>query len=165
MLPSELARACAMFFSANKKQGRRSDLFKQLENKEDETSHQVEEKFDTRKFVGSEFGISPSTLDRNLRLSKLCDEFLDALDTGYISNAAGIHLSFLSLNEQNILLNWIEHNRKDCKSWVSMNEAEEIKQLSQNKNINEETLFKMFNININLLIKVNNYLTVIYLDY
>lgn len=146
MLPSELARACAMFYSANKKQGRRSDLFNKIDNKDNETSHQVDGKIDTRKFVGSEFGISPSTLDRNLRLSKLCDEFLAALDIGYISSAAGVHLSFLSLNEQKVLLNCIEENRRECKTWVSMNEAEEIKLLSQNKTFNEEILLKIFNI-------------------
>ena len=70
ILPSERARAYKMWYDAQKRQGKRSDL----------TSSHVETKSRTDEEMAVEFGVSRAQIQRYLRLNELIPELLDLMD-------------------------------------------------------------------------------------
>ena len=102
ILPSERARAYKMWYDAQKRQGKRSDL----------TSSQVETKSRTDEIMAEEFGESRAQIQRYLRLNDLIPELLDLLDEDRIALSVGVELSYLPDEHQYILLGLIEE--LDC---------------------------------------------------
>ena len=98
ILPSERARAYKMWYDAQKRQGKRSDL----------TSSQVETKSRTDEIMAEEFGESRAQIQRYLRLNDLIPELLDLLDEGRIALSVGVELSYLPDEIQYAVLNEIE---------------------------------------------------------
>ena len=98
ILPSERARAYKMWYDAQKRQGKRSDL----------TSSQVETKSRTDEIMAEEFGESRAQIQRYLRLNDLIPELLDLLDEDRIALSVGVELSYLPDEMQYAVLNEIE---------------------------------------------------------
>lgn len=102
LLPSEKAFAYKMKMDAMKAQGRRTDL----------TLSQAATKSDTAAEIGKSQNESRDQVFRYIRLTYLIPELLDRVDEGVIALSPAVELSYLSKEQQKILLDAM--NLNDC---------------------------------------------------
>ena len=102
LLPSEKAFAYKMKMDAMKAQGRRTDL----------TLSQAATKSDTATEIGKSQNESRDQVFRYIRLTYLIPELLDKVDEGIIALSPAVELSYLSKEQQKILLDAMSLN--DC---------------------------------------------------
>ena len=102
LLPSEKAFAYKMKMDAMKAQGRRTDL----------TLSQAATKSDTAAEIGKSQNESRDQVFRYIRLTYLIPELLDKVDGGVIALSPAVELSYLSKEQQKILLDAMSLN--DC---------------------------------------------------
>lgn len=102
ILPSERAFAYKMKMEAMKAQGKRTDL----------TLSQAATKSDTAAEIGKARNESRDQVFRYIRLIHLVPELLQKVDEGVIALSPAVELSYLSEEQQNILLDAISLN--DC---------------------------------------------------
>ena len=102
LLPSEKAFAYKMKMDAMKQQGKRTDL----------TLSQAATKSDTAAEIGKSQNESRDQVFRYIRLTYLIPELLDKVDEGVIALSPAIALSYLSKEQQKILLDAM--NLNDC---------------------------------------------------
>lgn len=102
ILPSEKAFAYKMKMEAMKAQGKRTDL----------TLSQAATKSDTAAEIGKARNESRDQVFRYIRLTYLVPELLQKVDEGVIALSPAVELSYLSEEQQNILLDAIILN--DC---------------------------------------------------
>ena len=102
LLPSEKAFAYKMKMDAMKAQGRRTDL----------TLSQAATKSDTAAEIGKSQNESRDQVFRYIRLTYLIPELLDKVDEGIIALSPAVELSYLSKEQQKILLDAM--NLNDC---------------------------------------------------
>lgn len=102
ILPSEKAFAYKMKMEAMKAQGKRTDL----------TLSQTATKSDTAAEIGKARNESRDQVFRYIRLTYLVPELLQKVDEGVIALSPAVELSYLSEEQQNILLDAISLN--DC---------------------------------------------------
>ena len=101
LLPSELAFAYKMQMEALKHQGKRDDL----------TSDQLGPKLSSEE-IASQMNTSPTQVKRYIRLTYLIKSFLDMTDERCLAVNAGVALSYLSPDEQQMILAFIQQNNK-----------------------------------------------------
>ncbi|MBR3597898.1 MAG: ParB/RepB/Spo0J family partition protein [Clostridia bacterium] len=126
LLPSEKAFAYKMKLDAMKRQGFRSDL----------TSATLLQKFDnktSREIIAKQSGESHEQIRKYIRLTYLTQPLLDMVDDGKIAMRPAVELSYLTENEQEILLNTMEW--EDCTP--SHVQAIKMRQFSQEGKLNE----------------------------
>jgi ParB family chromosome partitioning protein len=130
LLPSEKAFALKHHLEALKKlnggQGRRNDIVELIQSQEsggdssrnadlpdnnakNVTSSQLATKSRTDKQVAANYGLSKDTMHRFIRLTNLTQEFLDKVDENKLALISAVNISYLSMEEQN-LLNRILHD-------------------------------------------------------
>lgn len=102
ILPSEKAFAYKMKMEAMKAQGKRTDL----------TLSQAATKSDTAAEIGKARNESRDQVFRYIRLTHLIPELLQKVDEGVIALSPAVELSYLSEEQQNILLDAMSLN--DC---------------------------------------------------
>ena len=102
LLPSEKAFAYKMKMDAMKAQGRRTDL----------TLSQAATKSDTAAEIGKSQNESRDQVFRYIRLTYLIPELLDKVDEGIVALSPAVELSYLSKEQQKILLDAM--NLNDC---------------------------------------------------
>jgi ParB family chromosome partitioning protein len=102
LLPSEKAFAYKMKMDAMKAQGRRTDL----------TLSQLATKSDTAAEIGKSQNESRDQVFRYIRLTYLIPELLDRVDEGIVALSPAVELSYLSKEQQKILLDAMSLN--DC---------------------------------------------------
>ena len=102
LLPSEKAFAYKMKMDAMKAQGRRTDL----------TLSQLATKSDTAAEIGKSQKESREQVFRYIRLTYLIPELLDKVDGGVIALSPAVELSYLSKEQQKMLLDAM--NLNDC---------------------------------------------------
>ena len=102
ILPSEKAFAYKMKMEAMKAQGKRTDL----------TLSQAATKSDTAAEIGKARNESRDQVFRYIRLTYLVPELLQKVDEGVIALSPAVELSYLSEEQQNILLDAMSLN--DC---------------------------------------------------
>ena len=102
ILPSEKAFSYKLKMEAMKRQGKRTDL----------TSSQVGTKFDAASEIGSASHESRDTVYRYIRLTNLIPPLLTMMGEGRIAFTVGVELSYLSIEEQEAVLECIDLN--DC---------------------------------------------------
>ena len=102
LLPSEKAFAYKMKMDAMKQQGKRTDL----------TLSQLATKTDTAAEIGKSQNESRDQIFRYIRLTYLIPELLDKVDEGIIALSPAVELSYLSKEQQKILLDAMSLN--DC---------------------------------------------------
>ena len=107
---SERATVIATRHNAMKSQGIRTDLLNEIEqmskagkNSDSLTSRPMGEKLNADKNVGQEYGISPRNISRYLRINQLNHELKDQVDEGKIAMRAGVDLSYLSDENQEMI--------------------------------------------------------------
>ncbi len=122
LLPSEKAFAYKMKLDAIKHQGKT-------------TSRQVVGKSESAdKISNTESG---RQIQRYIRLTYLISELLKLVDDGRIAFTPAVELSFLSENEQEILLNEIEY----ADATPSLSQAQRLRKLSEDGNFFVDTVF------------------------
>ena len=123
VLPSEKAFAYKMKLEAIKSQGKRNDI----------TSDQLGEKLNSKysvEIIAEKVGDSKSQVQRYIRLTELIKELLDMVDEGKIAFNPAVELSYLTEEQQNLLLEFI----KMYEITPSQSQAIYLKKLSQEGN-------------------------------
>ena len=126
LLPSEKAFAYKMKLDAMKRQGYRSDLtYSPVDNKLKGLT--------SAKQISKDNGDSQPQIYRFIRLTHLSQPLLDMVDEGKIAMRPAVELSYLTENEQEILLNTMEW--EDCTP--SHVQAIKMRQFSQEGKLSE----------------------------
>ncbi len=125
ILPSEKAFAYRMKLEAMKHQGR-------------STSGQVVQKWSVQ-VVGDEAGESYKQIQRYIRLTYLIPELLTKVDEGKIAFSPAVEISFLTEDEQKILLDAIELN--DCTP--SHAQSIRLKKMSQDCVLTKDQIYEI----------------------
>ena len=126
ILPSEKAFAYRMKLEAIKHQGR-------------STSTQLVSKLRSDELVGSQNDESRETVRRYIRLTYLIAELLSKVDEGKIAFSPAVEISFLTEDEQRILLDAIELN--DCTP--SHAQSIRLKKLSQDCLLTKDQIYEL----------------------
>ena len=133
ILPSEKAFAYKMKLEAMKHQGKRIDLL------EDETSTPMVEKLKSKTSVGmlgEQNNESAEQIRRYIRLTYLIPELLEQVDLKRIAFRPAVELSYLSEDNQYVLLNIFEFDEVT----PSLSQAIRLKKLEQEGNLTEEKI-------------------------
>jgi len=137
LLPSERAKAYKMKLEAIKHQGMRNDLTsRRTVGKLDVPSSKSE----TADLVGMEAGNSGRQVQRYIRLTELIPELLDMVDEKKLNLYSAVEISHLPTEEQQLVHETIETEGHT----PSVAQAQEIKRLSQKKQLNEDTILPLF---------------------
>jgi len=130
LLPSEKAFAYKMQMNSMKSQGKRTDL----------TLYQVGTKLDSGNELSEKTTESRTNIFRYIRLTLLINDFLEQVDSGKLAFLAGVELSYLPFEEQDLVYNFVQNENKK----MSLDKAKIIRQLSDDGNLNDETLLEAF---------------------
>lgn len=129
ILPSEKAFAYKLKYDALKSQGKRNDL----------TSGQSVPKSDDNRAmsaIGENAGESYKTVQRYIRLTNLIPELLELVDEGKIALTSAVELSYLTDEQQYVLLDTIEEEERT----PSFSQAVRFKKLSQSNELDTEQI-------------------------
>ena len=126
ILPSEKAFAYRMKLEAMSHQGR-------------STSAQLGRKLETAEEIGQDTGDSRNQVRRYIRLTYLIPELLNKVDEGKIAFSPAVEISFLTEDEQRILLDAIELN--DCTP--SHAQSIRLKKLSQDCVLTKDQIYEI----------------------
>lgn len=129
ILPSEKAFAYKMKMEAMKEQGKRTDL----------TLSQVATKSDTAAQIGKAQGESRDQVFRYIRLTNLIPEILQKVDEGAIALSPAVELSYLSEEQQKVLLDAMSLN--DCTP--SHAQSIRMKKSAQQGTLSSECIYKI----------------------
>lgn len=127
LLPSERAFAYRLKLEAMQHQGQRKDL----------TSVQVEPKLRARDVIAQEVGESSGVqVQRYIRLTELIPPLLDIVDERKIAFNPAYELSFLTKDEQRLLLDAMDSEQ----ATPSLSQAQRLKQFSQRGELTAEVM-------------------------
>ena len=129
ILPSEKAFAYKMKMEAMKAQGKRTDL----------TLSQAATKSDTAAEIGKARNESRDQVFRYIRLTHLVPELLQKVDEGVIALSPAVELSYLSEEQQNILLDAMRLN--DCTP--SHAQSIRMKKAAQQGRLSSESIYEI----------------------
>ena len=129
ILPSEKAFAYKMKMDAMKAQGRRTDL----------TLSQAATKSDTAAEIGKSQNESRDQVFRYIRLTYLIPKLLDKVDEGVIALSPAVELSYLSKEQQKILLDAISWN--DCTP--SHSQSIRMKKQAQQNTLSSDSIYEI----------------------
>lgn len=117
LVHSERATVIATRHCAMKSQGVRTDLLNEIEKlskapnlNSEETSCPVGTKLDTKKEIGTDYNLSSRSVARYLRIDKLSDALKGLVDEGKVVMRAGVDLSYLSDDNQEMVEAIISEN-------------------------------------------------------
>lgn len=123
ILPSERAFAYKMKWDAAKKS--------------EKTLSQPATKYRSDERIANEFGIGKDTLHRYIRLTYLIPELLEMIDEGRISLTPAVELSYLTHEEQHLLLNEIEY----ADATPSLSQAQRLRDFSRQGRLTADVIF------------------------
>lgn len=129
ILPSEKAYSYKMKMEAMKAQGKRTDL----------TLSQVATKSDTAAEIGKTQNESRDQVFRYIRLTHLIYELLDKVDEGVIALSPAVELSYLSEEQQKILLDAM--NLNDCTP--SHAQSIRMKKMAQQGTLSSDSIYEI----------------------
>lgn len=143
MKVSQQAHIYALDVEVNKRQGKRSDLIRNIEknleilsNDADcETCSQIGNKLKTIEVIGNKYGVSKNTIARLLRINTLIDELKFRIDDEEFAVNAGVELSYLSKSEQEI----IEDILKEFDYKLDIKKAHQLREVSKSGKLNQVT--------------------------
>ena len=130
LLPSERAKAYKMKLEALNRQGKRNDL----------TSPQNAAKFRSDDQIGSSAGVSGDTVRRYIRLTELIPDLLDMVDDKKLNFNSAVEISYLPPEEQHLVHETIVSEAHA----PTVAQAQEIKRLSQKKELSDDTVLSVF---------------------
>ena len=120
LLPSEKARAYKMKYEALKHQGSKGDKH-------------------TADAVGEKAGDSGRTVQRYIRLASLIDGLLELVDAGNIKMVSGERLSYLKMEEQELVLEAVAN----ISIYPSPAQAERLKDMSEKETLSEKSVYAL----------------------
>ena len=120
LLPSEKAKAYKMKYEALKHQGSKGDKH-------------------TADVVGEKAGDSGRTVQRYIRLASLIDGLLELVDKGNIKMVAGERLSYLKVEEQELVLEAVAN----ISIYPSPAQAEQLKDMSEKETLSEKSVYAL----------------------
>ena len=143
LLPSERAFGFKMQLDAMKRQGKRIDLM-DSDNKN----------LKSRDIVGSQQGLSGVQIFKYIRLTNLVSQLLDLLNSGNLSIKSGVELSYLSIEEQIILSEYLSQNRT---LRLDNEKASLLRKCSESRNLNQEKIVEILSNKLILKTKSINF--------
>lgn len=123
ILPSERAFAYKMKWEAAKKS--------------EKSLSQPATKYRSDERIANEFGIGKDTLHRYIRLTYLIPELLEMVDEGKIALTPAVELSYLTHEEQHLLLNEIEY----ADATPSLSQAQRLRDFSRQGRLTADVIF------------------------
>ncbi len=126
LFPSERAFACKLKLDALRHQGERTDL----------TSRQLVGKLEAADTIGESTGESGRQVQRYIRLTELIPPLLDMVDERKIAFNPAYELSFLTKDEQTMLLDAMDSEQ----ATPSLSQAQRLKQFSQRGELTAEVM-------------------------
>jgi len=145
LLPSERACVLSEHHKALKCQGKRRDLIneiKMLLNADEQgtevTSDPVGQKLDSRQQVSQNYDLGTTTVARYLRINMLPDKLKEFVDAGVISIRAGVEISYLNIDNQSYLAEFLENGKK-----LDMEKAKKLHELQKTGKLNEINMEKI----------------------
>ena len=132
---SQQAHIYALDVAVNKRQGKRSDLIKSIEQNLEmfsngadlETCTPVGNKLKTVEIVGDKYGVSKNTIARLIRIDILIPQLKKFIDNKQISVRAGVEMSYLSSFEQELIAKIIDEYRYH----LDEHKAQQLRELSK----------------------------------
>ena len=135
---SERAVVIAVHYdSMKKKSGYRSDLLDEVESA---TSVPVAPRSWTSDKVGERYGVSPDTIKRYLRVSKLVESLWSYLDSDTIAIRTAVSLSYLREYEQEFLTDLLSKGAK-----LTTRHAEALRKESAERELSEDDIKSILN--------------------
>lgn len=148
MLPSEIAYALRLEYDALKCQGKRTDLFTELDEilslqngyecdngGNSGTSNPVGRKLESVDAVADNNSMSSTNVRRYIRLTYLIEPLLELVDECNIAVRPAVDISFLKENEQIYVVDVLDTTSHK----IDMKKAEKLKEYSQQKKLTEDT--------------------------
>jgi len=143
---SERATVITTRHNAMKNQGVRTDLLDEIEKlskapslASEETFYPMDKKLRTHETIGNEYNLSQASVARYLRIDKLSDAIKDLVDEGKIAMRAGVDLSYLSQENQEMVEAIISENTFK----VDMKKAALLRKYEKEGNLNWNTAQKI----------------------
>ena len=130
LLPSERAKAYKMKIEAIKRQGERTDR----------TSCQFGTKFRSDEKIAESTNESARTIQRYIRLTELIPDLLDMVDDKKLNFNSAVEISYLPHEEQQLVHETIVSEAHA----PTVAQAQEIKRLSQKKELSDDTVLSVF---------------------
>lgn len=133
VLPSEKAKAYKMKLDAIKRQGVKLDII---------TSVPLEQKLipkTSRELIATNSNESSSQIQRYIRLNDLIPELLEMVDLGLIGLQPAVELSYLTKDEQKLLLITMESEQ----SKPSLSQAQRMKKLSKQGKLTDDDILEI----------------------
>ncbi len=135
VLPSEKAAAYKMKLEAIKRQGARTDLTSRQDGGKSEDG----EKKEAADIVGEAAGESGRQVQRYIRLTELAPELQQMVDSGKISMTPAVELSYLTPEEQAMLVTTIDYEQ----ATPSLSQAQRMKKQSQDGTLTEDSMLQI----------------------
>lgn len=89
---------------------KREEIMEELHLLNGDGGHHVHRQAKSRELIGQEYGMTGRNIARYVRCNQLIPAFKEMLDDGSLTIIAGVELSFLSEEEQSLVLNVMEQN-------------------------------------------------------
>lgn len=89
---------------------KREEIMEELHLLNGDGGHHVHRQAKSRELIGQEYGMTGRNIARYVRCNHLIPSFKDMLDDGSLTIVAGVELSFLSEEEQTLVLSVMEQN-------------------------------------------------------
>lgn len=145
---SEQAHIYALDVAVNKRQGKRSDLVKSIEENLEilsndagsETLSQFDTKLDTLDMIGGKYGVSRATIARLLRIDTLIYELKERIDDEEFAVNAGVELSYLSDIDQEI----VDDVMREFEYKLDIKKAKQLREISKKGKLNKVTVVDIF---------------------
>ena len=138
--------------SANGGQGKRSDIFYEIEKlsnpsniKENSTSPQVGEKLLSVEKAGEKYGLSKNSVARYVRLTHLISALLSRVDIDEIAFIPAVTLSYLSPDEQTELDKLLNESAYK----IDIKKAESLREFSERKKLTNENMMQILSGDLN----------------
>jgi ParB family chromosome partitioning protein len=140
---SERAVTLAMHHDAIKRQGRRTDMIREIENMVNasncsisETFVPLEQKLNSREKVAQEYGLDSSTIARYIRINKLIEPHKNRLDEGELALRTAVTLSYISQDAQQVVDDILDASHYK----LDMKKAEALRAASEKNPLDHETV-------------------------
>lgn len=121
---SEQARVISRRYFEMFSQGKRNDIINEIRMLSGEVP--LEKKSNSREKVGEEYGLSRNTIARLVRISKLIDNINPWIDNKLISIRAGVEISYLDEESQNLLYDFNSNEDGTMKYKISEAQAKDL---------------------------------------
>jgi ParB family chromosome partitioning protein len=131
---SEQAKVVSVAYEQQFSQGKRNDILNEIRKLSGESIE--EQPINSREAVGSEYGLSKNTVARLIRINKLNQTIKELIDKKLISIRAGVELSYISSEGQELIYHFIfDVDTPDKLIYkVSEVQAKELRSLFANEN-------------------------------